>query len=68
MNDPATRKALHVESAPQSSSSATAWPGPAPKWSYHSSYDACNGAAKPDDPRSMIDFYRTLAPALTGKV
>mmetsp|Transcript_60723 Transcript_60723/g.135338 ORF Transcript_60723/g.135338 Transcript_60723/m.135338 type:complete len:212 (-) Transcript_60723:279-914(-) len=67
MNDPETRKALHVESAPQSIN-PTAWPGPAPKWSYHSSYDACNGARTPDDPRSMVDFYRALAPALPGKI
>jgi len=67
MNDPAVRRALHVESAPQSQL-ATAWPGPQANWSYHSSYDACNGAPTPDDPRSMVDFYRELAPALPGKV
>lgn len=67
MNDPATRLALHVHDAPHAKS-PTAWPGPTAGWSYHSSYDACNGAAKPDDPRSMIDFYRSLAPALTGKL
>eukprot|EP00966_Prymnesium_polylepis_P098432 2279382-Prymnesium_polylepis.1 len=42
MNDPATRKALHVDSSPQASGAA-AWPGPAPKWSYHSSCARADG-------------------------
>lgn len=56
------KKALHVEAAP-----VTAWPGPAPGWSYTSSYAACNDQAKPGT-KSMIDFYRELAPALSGKI
>lgn len=45
-----------------------AWPGPSANWSYHSNYAACNSALAPDDPRSMIDFYRALAPVLPGKI
>jgi serine carboxypeptidase-like clade 1 len=56
------RKALNVESSP-----AQAWPGPAPGWSYTSSYAACNDAA-PSGTKSMVDFYRDLAPALPGKI
>ena len=36
-------------------------------WQYTSSYAACNGAA-PAGTKSMIDFYKELAPALPGKV
>jgi serine carboxypeptidase-like clade I len=56
------RKALHVEASP-----AKAWPGPAPGWTYTSSYAACNDAA-PAGTQSMVDFYRRLAPALPGKI
>lgn len=56
------KKALHVESSP-----ATSWPGPAPGWSYTSSYAACNERAKPGT-LSMVDFYRSLAPLLPGRI
>ena len=62
MSDPAVRKALHVDNAP-----AAAWPGPDAGWSYTSSYAACNAEAKPHT-KSMIDFYRELAPALPGRI
>ena len=56
------KAALHVEASP-----ATAWPGPPEKWSYTSSYDACNAAAAPGSP-SMVDFYREIAPKLRKTV
>ena len=56
------RKALNVDSSP-----AREWPGPAPGWSYESSYAACNERAAPGTP-SMVHFYRKLAPLLPGKV
>jgi serine carboxypeptidase-like clade 1 len=62
MMDPNVRKALHVDAAP-----AKAWPGPAEGWSYTSSYAACNDDAKPGT-KSMVDFYRELAPVLPGKI
>jgi len=62
MNNPLTRKALHVADAP-----VKAWPGPAEGWKYKSSYAACNDAA-PADAKSMIHFYRVLAPALAGLI
>lgn len=62
MMDPEVRKALHVESAPVS-----AWPGPPDGWSYTSNYAACNDAAPPGT-KSMVDFYRDLAPQLAGKI
>ena len=62
MNRDDVKKALHVETAPQ-----TSWPGPPDGWSYKSSYDACNSGDKLSN-KSMIDFYRELAPALPGKI
>ena len=62
MNNPLTRKALHVSNAP-----VKAWPGPPPGWVYKSSYGACNDAAPPNV-KSMVDFYRTLAPLLPGRI
>lgn len=62
MNDPRTRKALHVWDAP-----VKAWPGPPPGWKYTGSYAACNDAA-PAGAESMVDFYRRLAPALPGPI
>eukprot|EP00746_Dinoflagellata_sp_MGD_P024954 gnl/MRDRNA2_/MRDRNA2_15863_c0_seq1.p1 gnl/MRDRNA2_/MRDRNA2_15863_c0~~gnl/MRDRNA2_/MRDRNA2_15863_c0_seq1.p1 ORF type:complete len:256 (+),score=59.68 gnl/MRDRNA2_/MRDRNA2_15863_c0_seq1:26-769(+) len=58
MMSPDVRKALHVDSAPQ-----TAWPGPPDGWSYTSDYAACNANADPGAP-SMVDFYREIAPKL----
>ena len=55
------KKALHVDTAP-----VKAWPGPTPGWQYTSVYNACN--EQPTDKRSMVDFYRELAPALPGKI
>lgn len=52
------RAALHVSTSP-----FTTWPGPAPNWSYTSTYAACNAAAKSGTP-SMIDIYRDIAPRL----
>jgi len=63
MNSKDVRAALHVDNAP----SGIQWPGPSRGWSYKSLYAACNGRA-PKGTKSMIDFYRTLAPALTGKI
>jgi cathepsin A (carboxypeptidase C) len=57
LNDPAVRKALHVESSP-----AKAWPGPPSGWEYKSSYDACNDA--PEGTPSMVNFYQYIAPKL----
>jgi len=51
-----------VDSAP-----AKAWPGPDAGWSYTSSYAACNDEAKPHI-KSMVDFYRELAPVLPGRI
>lgn len=56
------QKALHVDTAPVKS-----WPGPPEGWSYTSSYAACNGDAPPGT-KSMVDFYRDLAPKLAGKI
>ena len=42
-------------------------PRPAPGWTYTSSYDACN-QGKVTVAKSMVDFYRELAPALRGKI
>ncbi|EOD14680.1 hypothetical protein EMIHUDRAFT_461557 [Emiliania huxleyi CCMP1516] len=61
LNSQPVRKALHVAGAP------SAWPGPAPGWSYSSSYAACNVRAPPGTD-SMVDFYRRLAPALPGRI
>ena len=58
------KAALHVNNLGVGPSS---WPGPAPGWSYTSSYDACNQGAITVD-KSMVDFYRELAPALRGKI
>ena len=55
------KAALHVATAP-----VKAWPGPAPGWKYTSSYDACNAA--PPGTKSMVDFYRELAPKLAGQI
>jgi len=62
MMSTAVKKALHVESSP-----ATTWPGPSPGWSYTSSYAACNDQA-PAGAKSMVDFYRELAPKLSGQI
>ena len=62
MMDPEVKRALHVESAPTKS-----WPGPAEGWSYTSKYSACNDNAKPGT-KSMIEFYRMLAPQLSGPI
>ena len=62
MMSSAVKKALHVDTAP-----VKAWPGPTAGWSYTSSYAACNDAA-PAGTKSMIDFYRDLAPKLPGKI
>jgi len=58
------KAALHVNNLGVGRSS---WPGPAPGWSYTSSYDACNQGAIAVG-KSMVDFYRELAPALRGKI
>ena len=58
------KAALHVNDLGVGPSS---WPGPAPGWSYTSSYDACNQGEITVD-KSMVDFYRELAPALRGKI
>lgn len=60
--DPDVKKALHVDKAP-----AKAWPGPPAGWTYTSSYDACNANA-PKGTKSMVDFYRELAPQLAGPI
>jgi len=59
MNRADVQKALHVQSAP-----ARAWPGPAPGWSYTSSYRACNAQHVAPGTPSMIDFYRHIAPLM----
>ena len=56
------RAALHVQAAPQ-----TAWPGPGAGWTYGSNYSACNADAHPGA-RSMVDFYRDIAPRVAGSV
>merc|ERR1719247_2687248 len=61
MNRPDVKAALHVEASP-----AKDWPGPPDGWSYTSEYAACN--ADPTDKRSMIDFYRVIAPRLRKTV
>ena len=57
-------KALHVDTSPVNKKS---WPGPGPKWSYTSQWNACNSAA-PEGTPSMIDFYRNIAPRLTTTI
>ena len=56
------KRALHVEDAP-----AKAWPGPSEEWEYTSTYSACSDVDARDAP-SMIDFYKRLAPALSGRI
>ena len=58
------KAALHVDHV---GLGPTSWPGPAPGWTYTSSYDACN-QGKVTVAKSMVDFYRELAPALRGKI
>ena len=58
------KAALHVDHV---GVGPTSWPGPAPGWTYTSSYDACN-QGKVTVAKSMVDFYRELAPALRGKI
>ena len=62
MSRPDVRAALHVTDAP-----VAAWPGPPDGWSYESSYGACNDNAEPGA-KSMVDFYREIAPQIAGKV
>ena len=62
LNRADVQAALHVEAAP-----VGAWPGPPEGWTYHSSYAACNDGPRLSN-RSMVDFYRELAPALRGKI
>jgi serine carboxypeptidase-like clade I len=57
MNRPDVRTALHVDPA------LGAWPNPAGHFDYTKEFDACNWEDL-SDPRSMIDFYRTIAPQL----
>merc|ERR1711937_671711 len=64
MNRDDVRKALHVDTP---ASQYVNWPGPMEGWSYKSDYAACNGDAPPGT-LSMVDFYRNLAPRLTGPV
>ena len=52
------RKALHVEDAPVMS-----WPSSGVGFEYVKEYDACNWGEVTDS-RSMIDFYRDIAPRL----
>jgi cathepsin A (carboxypeptidase C) len=40
------------------------WPYPAGHFDYTKEYDACNWDDEISDPRSMIDFYRIIAPQL----
>lgn len=57
MNRVDVKTALHVDQT-----LGGAWPFPANDFDYTKEYDACN--PQPTDPRSMIDFYRKIAPAL----
>lgn len=52
------RKALHVEEAP-----TTMWPSSGVGFDYTKEYDACNWGEVTDS-RSMIEFYRDIAPRL----
>ena len=58
MNRPDVREALHVEDAP-----VDRWPSPKAGFHYTKEYSACNDEEISDD-RSMIDFYRDIAPRL----
>jgi serine carboxypeptidase-like clade 1 len=60
MNRPDVRAALHVEEAP-----IVTWPYPEAGFDYTSEYDACNDDVE-EGAKSMIDFYRKLAPQLEG--
>lgn len=57
MNRDDVKAALHVEETP-----IDTWPYPTQGFDYTKEYNACNEA--PSDSRSMIDFYRELAPQL----
>jgi len=57
MNRQDVKAALHVSETP-----IDTWPYPTQGFDYTKEYDACNES--PSDPRSMIDFYRELAPQL----
>ena len=61
LNRPDVQAALHVESI-----GGGEWPMPAGDFDYTSEYNACN--ENPSDPRSMIDFYRKIVPALEQSV
>ena len=58
LNRPDVRAALHVTEAP-----IEKWPYPKGGFDYTKEYDACNDEAAPGA-KSMLDFYRKLAPKL----
>lgn len=53
------KKALHVDDAPGGGQY-----GPQPGWEYKSEYAACNWDPLPPGTKSMVDFYREIAPKL----